>query len=449
MSKNLDFIKVLFKRKLLILPPLAIGIVAILLAPMIMSKPEQVEVVERAVKVRTIKVTPLAVVPRTVGYGTVKPARTWDAVAEISGQVTFVSEELKDGRTVPAGTELLRIEDITYRLALAQVEAQRQSSDVKDKTSRASLAIAERDLKILKDEYERKKDLADKGVVAKVAVEAAERQMLSAQTQFQNLKNTLEVNAVEREVLDAQQASAGLDLQRTHLIAPFDVRITDVKIGEAQYANKGQLLFTTDGLDAAEVEAQFPIGALRPLISSVVEGGAEPQVGVMELSAVVRLRTATHIVEWTARIDGASGTVDPQTQSIGVVVVIDNPEEQATPGQRPRLLRNTFMEVELFAPAMDKQVVVPLSALHNGQVYVMDADSRLDIRKVQTLFSQGGFAVLKSGVKLGDTVVISDLQSAIKGMLLDPQEDSKTKRKMIIEATGQEPGKEPDKEPQK
>ncbi|MCK5167819.1 MAG: hypothetical protein KAQ66_10870, partial [Rhodospirillaceae bacterium] len=163
MSKNLDFIKVLFKRKLLILPPLAIGIVAILLAPMIMSKPEQVEVVERAVKVRTIKVTPLAVVPRTVGYGTVKPARTWDAVAEISGQVTFVSEELKDGRTVPAGTELLRIEDITYRLALAQVEAQRQSSDVKDKTSRASLAIAERELKILSDEYKRKKDLADKG----------------------------------------------------------------------------------------------------------------------------------------------------------------------------------------------------------------------------------------------------------------------------------------------
>ena len=107
------------------------------------------------------------------------------------------------------------------------------------------------------------------------------------------------------------------------------------------------------------------------------------------------------------------------------------------------------MEVELFAPAMDKQVVVPLSALHNGQVYVMDAENRLDIRKVQTFFSQGGFAVLKSGVKPGDTVVISDLQSAIKGMLLNPQEDSKTKRKMIIEATGQEPSKEPDKEPQK
>lgn len=445
MDKSSGFIKLLLKRKLQILPPLAIGIVAILLAPMIMSKPEQVKVVERAVKVRTLKVTPLAVVPRAVGYGTVKPARTWDAVAEISGQVTFVSEELKDGRSVPAGTELLRIEDITYRLALAQIEAQRQSSDVKDKTSRASLAIAERDLKILSDDYARKKKLADDGVVAKTTVEAAERQLLNAQTQLQNLKNTLEVNAVEREVLAAQQASAGLDLRRTHLIAPFDVRITEVKIGEAQYANKGQLLFATDGLDAAEVEAQFPIGVLRPLISSVIEGGAEPQVGVMALSAVVRLHTATHMAEWTARIDGASGTVDAQTQSIGVVVVIDKPEEQAAPGQRPRLLRNTFMEVELFAPAMEKQVVVPLSALHNGQIYVMDADSRLDIRKVQLHFSQGGFAVLKSGVKPGDTVVISDLPSAIKGMLLDPQEDSKTKRQMIIEATGHEPNEEPQK----
>ncbi|NQU59251.1 MAG: efflux RND transporter periplasmic adaptor subunit [Rhodospirillales bacterium] len=436
-----SFFQFLKNRKLWIVPPLLIGVAAILLAPMLKSKPAQVEVQERATKVRAIKITPMAVVPRAVGYGTVASGRTWDAVAEVAGQVAWVSDELKNGRTVPAGTELLLIEDADYRLALAQIEAQIKSADVKDKTTRTSLAIAEKDFKLVKADYERKKGLAAKGAVSKTSVETAERQILNAQSQVQNLRNTQELNAVERLALVAQKASAELNLQRTHMIAPFDVRITDVKIGQAQYANKGQQLFTGDGIDVAEIEAQFPIGILRPLIRAVTQNRAETQEGLMALSAMVRLRTATHEVEWPARIDRATGAIDPQTQSLGVVVAIDKPTEQASPGKRPRLLRNTFVEVELIAPALEKQIVVPLSSLHNGKIYVVDEENRLAIRKVKVSFSQMGFAILKSGIKPGEQIVTSDLPSALEGMLLAPQDDKKTKRKMVTEATGKEPQK--------
>lgn len=50
--------------------------------------------------------------------------------------------------------------------------------------------------------------------------------------------------------------------------APFDIRITEVKANLAQYANKGQQLFSADGIASAEVEAQFAIGNLRPLIAA-------------------------------------------------------------------------------------------------------------------------------------------------------------------------------------
>jgi len=80
---------------------------------------------------------------------------------------------------------------------------------------------------------------------------------------------------------------------------------------------------------------------------------------------------------------------------------------------------------------------LPIS-LHKGQIYVVDDDSRLDIRKVEVAFAQGNYAVLKKGVKPGERIVTSDLASAIKGMLLDPQEDKKTKKLMVIEATGKE-----------
>ena len=105
------------------------------------------------------------------------------------------------------------------------------------------------------------------------------------------------------------------------------------------------------------------------------------------------------------------------------------------------MFRNTFVEVELTSPPIAGQIVVPLSALHNGQIYAVDGNSRLDVRRVEVAFAQGGYAVLKKGVKPGERIVTSDLASAIKGMLLDPQDDKKTKKRMVIEATGKEPEK--------
>lgn len=430
-------------RRFWIVPPLLIGAAAIFLAPMFKTKPAQVPPQERAVKVRAIKITPMKVIPRAVGYGTVRPSKSWEAVAEVAGQVEWVSDDLKNGRRVAAGTELLRIEDVNYRLALAQMEAQLKAADLKDSTTRASLAFAEQDLKILQEDYERKKGLMAKGATTKTAVEAAERQLLNGQTQVQNLKNAIDINAVDRQVVAAQRDSARLDLKRTHIVAPFDVRVTDVRIGEAQYANKGQMLFSADGVAVAEVEAQFPIGILRPLIGAVApnDPAAPPQRRLMGLNAVARLHTATHTVEWKARIDRTSGIIDPQTQSIGVVVAIDDPEGQAKPTERPNLLRNMFVEVELIAPPLEAQIVVPRASVHDGQVYVVDGENRLDIRKAQVAFTRGTLAVLKGGVKPNEKVVTSELASAVEGMLLAPQEDRKTKRNLVVEATGEEPKK--------
>ncbi len=440
MNADRGFFNRIWSRRLLILPPILIGAAVILFSPQIKSGPQTTESVERATKVRAMTVSELAVMPRAVGYGTVGPARTWEAVAEVAGQVAWVSKDLKNGRTVSAGEEMLRIEDVNYRLALAQIEAQMQASDVKAKTTRVSLAIVEKEFKLLRDDYTRKKGLVAKGAISKSSVEVAERQMLNGEAQVQNLKNALELNRVERQVLLAQKASAEHDLERTHVIAPFDVRLTDVKIGLAQYANKGQLLFTADGLDVAEIEAQFPVGALRPLIRASVQGDKSAAgIGVMGLSAVVRLRTATHIVEWPARIARVSGVIDPQTQSLGVVVAIDHPADLAQPGKRPPLYRNTFVEVELKSGPMKDRIVVPLSSLHRGRIYVVSEDNRLEVRKVEIDFAQGGYAVLKKGVKPGERIVTSDLASAIDGMLLDPQDDKKAKKRMVIEATGKEP----------
>lgn len=425
-----------------LLIPVFIGIAVVVVAPILKSGPQKAETTERPVKVRAIKVSNIDVVPRVIGYGRVVPARTWDAVAEVSGQVAWVSDDLLDGRVVAAGTELLRIEDSNYRLALIQAEAQLRASEVKNKTARDGLAIAKKELELLRTEYERKRNLAKTGTVSKAVVDAAERPMLAGQTQVSNLKNTIDLNEAEHQVLIAQRDAAKLDLDRISKIAPFDARITTVKIGVAQYANKGQLMFLADGLDVAEIAAQFSTGVLRPLIGASGNGGATGvRRGVLGLQAVVRLQTARHTVEWPARISRVSGIIDPQTQSIGVVVAVDRPTDKARPGERPPLFRNTFVEVELSSAPIKSQIVVPLNAVHQGMVYLVDSDLRLERRKVEIDFSLKGYAVLKKGLKPGELIVTSDLITAVDGMLLAPQKDKETRRRMIINATGKEPTK--------
>lgn len=429
--------------------PVLVALIVLLVAPRIKSPPEKIEAEERAVKVRVIEAPRIPIIPRAVGYGTTKAARTWEAVAEVAGQVAWISEELKGGKLIDQGTELLRIDDASYQLALTQTETQLNALEVKDKTTRASLALEESSQSLLRKDIERKRKLKDQGTLSASVFEEAERSLLKGEVLVQNLKNALALNAAERDVLQTQKANAELDLQRTRFIAPFDVRITDRKVNQAQYANKGQLLFSADSLEAVEIEARFPIGKLRPLMGGKNPAEDEedtPAVdrvpGALKLDARVRLKTATHTVEWDARVDRVSGLIDPQTQTLGIVVVVDKPYEQARPGQRPPLVRNTFVEVELRKKPKGKPVVVPTSALHDGKVYLLDGDNRLEIRPVKTVFIQGGAAAIGKGLEAGETLVVSDLVPASAGMLLAPMVDEKAMKRLKREATGQK-GRKP------
>lgn len=437
-----------WKRNIGMVVAILLGVALVIIAPLTKSPPKQSPIKERPVKVRSMLVPSLNVVPHSIGFGRVAPGRTWESVAEVPGQVAWVSDKLRDGKVVPSGAELLRIEDANYRLALAQTEAQLQASEVKHKTAKDGLSIAKKNLSLLQTEYKRQKKLAAKGTISKTTLDGTERQVLAGKTQTQNLKNSLDLISAERKVLIAQRDAAKLDLQRTVKKAPFDTRITKVNIGIAQYANKGQLMFTADGLEVAEIEAQFSVGILRPLIRRIAtEGDTTIRAGATQLDAVVRLRTATHTVEWPARVDRVAGTIDPLSQTLGIIVAVDRPYAMARPGERPPLLRDTFVEVELRSKPIAKQIVVPWSAVHDGIVYLINDESRLEMRKVMVGFSQQGYVVIAKGLKPGESIVTSDLITATEGMLLAPQEDKKSKRRMVIEATGQAPKrKSPNKE---
>lgn len=446
-------------KKLLILPPILIGLAVLLYMASGRSGPDRKPAAERARAVRVITVEAVRLVPRVTGFGSVYPGTVWNATAQVSGEVTHVLPALKKGAILAANTEIVRISPANFGLAVRQAEANIRSAEAKlaelkvTETNNADLLkIEKRGLKLRVSELSRKENLLKRGTVARSAYELEQREALAQRKKVQDLENTLRLlptqRAVQQEqiaVYQTQLESAKLDLARTRIVLPFDAKIASVNVEEKQFVQTGGALVTADSLDTAEVEAQMPIAQFRAMVNASIPGGLSTGFTAQSFSeivksygftAVVRLRAGNELVEWPARFARISDTVDPKTRTIGAIVAVDGAYALATPGRRPPLTKGMFVEIEIQTRPRDGAIVVPRASLHGGNVYVVDSKNRLEIRPVSVGLLQGDLAVIQKGIDPGTRLVISDLIPAVAGMLLAPQPDAAVLVRLKADAAG-------------
>ncbi len=442
------------KRRWLILPPIALGIGVIVFMAGGRQPPAPAEQGERATPVHVLEARALSLAPTATGYGPVRPAKVWTAVAEVSGRVIEIHSRLRDGEILAAGTELVRIDPIDYELALAEARAELAELDVQEQNAQASLEIEQRNQRLAAQELERLENLSKRGTVADTDVDQAERTMLGTNTAVQNLKNQLTLLPTQRRLLESRVSRAERDLERTRIVAPFDLRIANLEIEANQYVGVGQSLFQGDSVDRVEMDVQVPLYSLRRLFL----GRSLPQIDptrIAELTAdaigfdpLVRLDLGDFTAEWDAEFVRMDDQVDPQTRTMGVVVAVDEPFAKITPGERPPLSKGMFVEVVLRGARGAPHVVVPRHVVRGGDVLVADAQDRLQRRPVVVLFEQDGWSVLGTGVEPGERVVLSDLVPVVEGMLLAPKLEADTAQALAALADQQadqtDPAGEPD-----
>ena len=446
-----------FLKKLLILVPIGLGVLAVMFAIGSREDPKRLPPEERTTFVRVVEAKSLAVVPRAVGHGRVRPGKVWEAVGEVSGRVVFRHPELQRGAILQADTVLLRIDPTDYRLAVAEVQAnirvvdaQLSLLDVRARNTKRSLAIEERSLALGRKQLERTRELLRRGAVSQSDADREERSVLAGEQAVQNLRNAVRLFPAERSMQRAQRdrlkhqlETAQRNLGRATIVAPFTCRIAAVNVELAQYAGKGQVLVQADSLDVAEVVAEVPIGRALALLPPGVKRprGADAVMSQLreDIRAVVRLRSGEVDIEWPARFARVSDSVDPRTRTVGIIVAVDNPYRSAPTVQRPPLIKDMYVEVELRGPPRPEAVVIPRAALHDSRVYVVDPEDRLEFREVEVEFAQAGFVVLRSGLDPGERVVTSDLPFAVEGMRLAAETDQAASANLVVQAGGVAP----------
>lgn len=455
-------------RRLAFVPVAAVGVVALLVLRASRAEPEKVDPTEAGRRVRTMTVEPLRVIPRATGYGVVEARKEWQMVAEVSGRVVELDDMLEEGNFVEAGTTLIKIDPGDYELSEVQqeanlegVRAQIAELRVQEANTRESLKIDERSLELAEASLERLRTLKASGAASESDVDAEERNVLAQRKAVQSLRNTLRQLPASRKVLEAQlkQQQAGLagaarNVARTEIVAPYDVRIRDVRTSLQEVVGGGQILAVADGIDMAEIPAQFTIGELRPLVpfepsrTPLSTHSLSRLPELVGLAATVRLESSDLTAEWSAGFDRFT-SVDPQTRTVGVVVTIADPYRAGRDERKPPVVPGMYMEVELQGKPREGCLAIPRSALHGNVVYVVDADSRLQRREVELEFRQPQYACLASGLEAGAQVVLTDLIPAIEGMLLEPVIDEDAKAELRAATGADEPlPPEPSKAPE-
>ncbi|MCU7806926.1 MAG: efflux RND transporter periplasmic adaptor subunit [Candidatus Thiodiazotropha sp. (ex Semelilucina semeliformis)] len=430
-------------RKLLILPPVLLGVLLLMLMAGNKESPVKTEGSEPTKMVRIIETPQLELIPVAEGFGSIQPARVWSGIAQVSGRIVELHPRLRDGEIISQDSLLLKIDPADYELNLAQAEAELAELEVEETNAKASLSIEQRSQKIAQRELARITKLAAKGTASQSDVDDAERNLLNSRNAVQNVKNSLALIPTKRKVLVAKKTQAERDLENTSVHAPFNLRVANMGIEIDQFVSKGERLLEGDAVDRVEVIARFPMSSLRRLfigreltdISSDLLNGKLAEF--VAFQPQVRLDMGTTIADWDAEFVRFSDNVDPETRTMGVVVAVDKPFEKVIPGLRPPLSKGMFVQVLLQGKPQQNRIVVPRSAVRDGIVYLADDQNRLRRQPVEILFSQGEISIVEKGIEAGQKIVVSDLVPAVSGMLLQTSTDESLTESIARAARGQ------------
>ncbi|MEH6652222.1 MAG: hypothetical protein V7707_19540 [Motiliproteus sp.] len=406
------------------------------------------------VPVSTLTLQQHPVRPSMIGYGEVSPDVLLQMRAEVSGRVSFVHPKLRKGAILAAGTMVLKIEDNDYRLALKKANASLAQNRANLKEHHLSLQDAELNLelaqqkqKLSEAELSRFERLLAKGSVAQSAVDTQRTLLLQSRQEVQSLQNqldampyNLEVIKAQIEIAESEVETQDRNLQRTEIRLPFDARITKLSTEANQYVGLNSELFSAQTIDKVLINAQFSLHQMQFLSRGfnlstdaaqtllVDNNETDKLMKRLGLSARVRLVGNDQQTIWHASVERISSNLDPVSRTVGIILGVNNPYQDIKPGVKPPLIEGMYMEIELSGKALPYWVV-PRNAVHQGAIYLVDAQQKLQRRTV-TGYPQQQYLLLEPSIEFDDQtqLVTSDLFPAVDGMLLTPTPDSQSQQ---------------------
>ncbi|RLV61536.1 efflux RND transporter periplasmic adaptor subunit [Parashewanella curva] len=320
-------------------------------------------------------------------YGVVTGKYETQLVAQVSGEIKFISDAFVRGGFIRKGEVLAKVDAIDYEAAL--IDAQ------------ASVANAQSALILEKAQ-------------GKVAEREWARITNGTPTELSLRKPQLAQEIARLKSAEAQLKRAKRNLERTVIRAPYDALIEARDIGLGSYVNVGNPLGKIISVETAEI--RLPVADKE--LSFLSDQG---QLSDVEIKTQLAGKTRV----WQGKIIRSEGVVDKNSRMTYLVAQIIDP--YGLNSDKAPLKFGSYVTATISGDQAGQVSVIPRHLINEGKVALLSEDRLLKLAPVTILRESGSNAIISSGLKDGDKIIISALDYPLEGMELALPEDKQNK----------------------
>jgi len=326
-----------------------------------------------AMDVKTITIAPKPIPQTSEFVATVRSLRSTNIQPQVEGYVRQIM--VKAGDRVRAGQPLVQIDPEKQQATVSASQSQRASREA--------------DLEFARQQLARAKKLFDAGAVSQQELEQAETGVKTAEAQLAAVDSQIRENQVE--------------LQYYRVTAPADGVVGDIEVRPGDRVTASTLITTIDAAEGLEAYINVPLERSASL---------RPGLTVELLDAEGKVISSNPITFIAPRADDA-------TQSILV---------KATLRTRPPGIRVQQYVRARIVWTTQPAIAVPVVAVNrvSGQYFVFVAEQGqggLVARQKPITVGDliGEEYIVRSGVKEGDKVIVSNIQKLADGAPVKPE----------------------------
>jgi len=339
--------------------------------------------------------------------GTVIPAREIALKARVSGEIVNIHPRFMEGGLLKQGAQVLQIDSEDYKLAVEEKQSQVTNATYELKLELGRQDVAQREWELLNGE-----------TPAKVRDgELALR------------KPHLEKTEADLAAAEAELKQAKLNLARTAISAPFNsiVRTKDVDLG-SQVSAQDQLANLV-GTDEYRIQVTIPLDRLKWI--NIPRKNGDTGSGVR----IIYGNESDTPYERTGTVIKLLSDLETEGRMARVLVSVKDPLDLKNPKvKRPPLLIGQYVRLEIQGRELGDVFRIPRTALRdNTKVWICGDDGRLHIREVGIAWRDTYTVLVKTGLKEGECLIVSDLAAPVDGMNVRIAQPSGDVPKLVTE----------------
>ncbi|PCI62511.1 MAG: efflux transporter periplasmic adaptor subunit [Gammaproteobacteria bacterium] len=340
-------------------------------------------------------------------FGTVQPRTQSALVAQVSGQITSISNNFREGEFFKKGEILVSIDDRDYQAELKIAQAGVLNAEQALVEEKARVEQALKDWKRLGNG-----EKASALVLRKPQLAAAKAQLLSAQAKYEK---------------------AQLSLERTQIIAPYDGRILNKQVDVGQVVSSNTKLANIFATDIVEIRLPIHNSDLQFIdLPEQYRKSDHNEKLNLENNSVFFTSDLAPTQRWQGQLIRTAGSIDDKAQQLYVVAQIENPFKQNNTDHNKHGISikiGQYLDAKIQGKLLEHALVIPNTSIYQGSYVYIVEQGLLKRQEITIAWQNDQQALISSGLEFGQQLVLTSLGQISSGTKVEIVGQKKTLRK--------------------